>query len=145
MKLIVKNDFIFLEKPIQISLSNISSPFGIEKKYNDYIVKLSLNNENYIMFKNIEDEMISELIKIDSEYELKTQINIYNNFKSLITKLFIVKNNIITEFLDNNSNIIGIDDFKKKTKLDLIITVDKFWIKNKICYYKWKILYMKKK
>ena len=101
MKLIKNEDFITLEKPIKIVLNDILLPFGIEKYYNDYVCKLSLNNENYKIFKKIENDIIENMIDIDEDYELKTQINEYKQFKSLTSKLYLVKNKIVTEIIDN--------------------------------------------
>ena len=144
MKLIPKDDFLLLDTKIQISLQDISIPFGIEKYYNDYICKFSLNKENFILFNNIENQIREKLIEINEEYELKSQINEFKNFKSLTCKLFKVKNNILTQILGENSNIISHTDIKKKNKVNLIIFFDKLWIKDNIVYYKWKIYFIKK-
>jgi hypothetical protein len=143
-KLIKKGDFIMFDNPLKIVLNDILIPFGIEKQYNDYVCKLSLNNENYKMFKNIEDDIIEKLIDIDSDYELKTQINKYKQFKSLSCKLYLVKNKIVTEIIDKDSNIIGIDEIIKKDKINVILNTDRLWIKDNIAYYKWKIVFIKK-
>ena len=144
MKLIPKDDFILLDKKIQITLNDIRIPFGIEKYYNDYVCKFSLNKENYILFRNIEDEVRLKLLDIDEEYDLKSQINEVNNFKSLTCKLFQTKNNILTQIIDENSKIISYADIKKKDRVNLIIFFDKLWVKDNIVYYKWKLYFIKK-
>lgn len=144
MKLTKKDDFIIFDKAIKLVLNDILVPFGIDKQYNDYICKLSLNNENYKMFKIIEDDIIENLIDIDEEYELKTQIIHYRQFKSLKAKLYLVKNRIVTEIINNESQIIGIDEIFNKNRFDMILTTDRLWVKDNIVYYKWKIIYMKK-
>lgn len=145
MKLIKKDAFIILDKPLKITLTDILLPFGIENKYNNYISKLSLNNENYLMFKKIEDDIIENLIDMDNKYQLKSEIYKYKNYKSLKSKILLIKNNIITEIIDNKSNIIGIDEIKVKNRVNLILLLDKLWINdNDIVFYNWKILYIKK-
>ena len=144
MKFTKKDNFLILDKQLKIVLNDITIPFGIEKYYTDYTCKLSLNTENYNMFKNIENSIREELLEIDSEYELKSQINESRNFKTLTAKLFSVKNNIVTEIIDEESKIIGMDEIAKKQKINIIIFFDKMWLKNNIAYYKWKIIFIKK-
>ena len=141
MKLTPKGDFLLLDDKIQIVLDDISLPFGIEKQYDNFVCKLSLNKENYILFQNIENEIREKLL--ETEYELKSQINEYKNFKTLNSKLFMVKNNIVTEIIDKNSNIIPYTEIQRKDKANIIIYFDKLWIKNNIAYYKWKVVFIK--
>ena len=141
MKLTPKGDFLLLDDKIQIVLDDISLPFGIEKQYDNFVCKLSLNKENYILFQNIENEIREKLL--ETEYELKSQINEYKNFKTLNSKLFKVKKNIVTEIIDKNSNIIPYTEIQRKDKANIIIYFDKLWIKNNIAYYKWKVVFIK--
>jgi hypothetical protein len=76
---------------------------------------------------------------------LKSQIREKGMYKSLCTKLFLVKGNIVTEIIDKDSRIISKDQINRKSRVDIILNFDKLWVnKNNIAYYKWKILYIKK-
>lgn len=145
MKIYRKDEnFLMLDEPIKIVLTDVAVPFGIEKFYNDYTCKITLNHENYVMFNNIENTLRENIDEIDNELELKSQLEKYKDYKYLRSKLYMIKGNILTEILDEHSQTCDKESIGRK-RVDAIVTFDRLWVKDKIAYYKWKILYIKKR
>jgi len=136
------SDFYDLEEKIIIKLENTKFPFGLD---NNSILKCNIITKYYDIFENIEKKLGEYLSTLDDEYSLKSQLIItdtkYPN--QLITKLHWHKNNVLTNIFDKHHNILTYTNINKKNKYDIIVYIDKFWHKDNIFYYKWKIRQIK--
>lgn len=144
MKLVKKGDFLLFDKKIVINLHKIITPFGIETYYENYQCKLLLNQEKYNTFLAIEEDIINELLKIDKQINFQSQLSNKDDSNLLTTKLFIMKQNILTRITDSDNKIIYKDEIGKYDRVDITVSLDKLWLKNNIAYGKWKVLSIKK-
>mgnify|MGYP001434899441 CR=1 FL=1 len=107
---------------ISFPINNVKTPFGLEKYYNDYIIKIQLSEHKLKKFiYNLED-YISNINKNN----FKSQIKKNSNFDDLLTiKISNNKNDISIK--SSNSSLITIFDIKKKSSLNCIIFMDLIW------------------
>lgn len=121
-------------------------PFGLEKNYNDYILKLQFRKTK----NDIEDfnNFIKELENILSKKMNKTiKSKIITNSKYddiIITKLIQNKNKdmFVLDIYDSDNNILNIFTIKEELKGSYIkanIILDILYVKNDICYYSFKL------
>jgi hypothetical protein len=121
------------------------SPFGIDRKYNDFFLNLQLRDykkfpilSNFLEFiQNIENRLI-KLLDI-KPFMFNSQLRFNKDHDPLLYTKIINKNNkCITEIKKNNEfmNLFNIGD-KFYTKC--LLSIDKIWIKNNNFYYKIKI------
>tara|TARA_Y100000589_G_C26868527_1_gene512947 strand:+ start:154 stop:678 length:525 start_codon:yes stop_codon:yes gene_type:complete len=113
-------------------------PFGLEKQYNDYILKLQFNGvksntdskmvDFYNVICNIEKNHIEYLQNSD---EYISQIKRMDDFDDLlIVKIKKKYNKIITNFKNNEDENISIFDLKKKMKVQCILELNQIWKTN---------------
>ena len=144
---IIDNNTEFLsvkynDNPLIIETPTMYVPFGLEKEYNNYIVKLqfSKNNKETIDFYNFIlelEERIKFLLQSDN---LKSEI-LHSNKKYdplLKTKIVSIKNKLTVDYLINNSNG-NIFDFDKKSNIQALLMVDNIFRKQDNFYFKFKL------
>lgn len=131
------NHFLCLETP------KLKIPFGLEKEYSNFILKLQLTN-----IKNDENmEKFLDKIKQIEQYlsnfldgNLRSQIRFSEDYDPiLITKISKIKNKITTEVLDEKDIPVNIFSLKKYDNLKCIIYLDKIWKYNNTYFYKWHV------
>ena len=114
-------------------------PFGIEKDYNNYIIKLQFkglkNNTKpemknfYDSIKNFENQII-DMKNIDKE-RFKSQIISKDNYDDLlIIKINKKFHNI--EIINQNSEIKNIFNIEKKSEIECKLHIDNLWDNGKI-------------
>lgn len=125
-------------KSLNLEYNSLLVPFGVEKYFNNYILKIILNNESEELFntmKTIEQENILYLKKqgnfSDSEY--KSQIINKNNYGSfLVVKIPLVKGQISTDVVDHENKFDNIFNIKKNQKINVCLELNSIWnFKNK--------------
>ena len=125
-------------KSLSLEYNSLLVPFGVEKYFNNYILKIILNNESEELFnimKTIEQENILYLKKQGnfSESEYKSQIinkNNYGNF--LVVKIPLVKGQISTNVVDHENKFDNIFNIKKNQKINVCLELNAIWnFKNK--------------
>ena len=114
-------------------------PFGIEKEYNNYIIKLQFkglkNNTNpemlnfYNSIIHFENEIIN--IKNIDKNNFKSQIIYKNNYDDLLI-IKINKKFYNIEIVNQKSEIKNIFDIKKKSEIECKLHVDNLWDNGKI-------------
>lgn len=120
-------------KAFIISVKNVLIPFGVEKNFSNYIIKVSENENSKDLFNFIhkfENNNIDYLKSIESSFkeeDYKSQILKKDNYSNLlIIKIPIVKNQIQVEIKKDN-NIISMFDIPKKAIVSLDIEIDTIW------------------
>lgn len=121
-------------KPLIIDVKDVFIPFGVEKNYSNYIIKIAENDKSSELFEfihQLEKNNIDYLHSIENtfkEEDYKSQILKRPNYpNSLIIKIPIVKNQIQTDIKCSNENIISLFDIPKKSTISLQIEIDKLW------------------
>lgn len=113
-------------------------PFGLEKEYSDYVLKLQFKG-----LKNLDEDIVKfyELIKYFENKIINIKEENKNIFKSQIIQrenyddLLVIK--IKKKFFNINientkSEIRNIYDIKKKSKIKCILHIDNLWTNEKI-------------
>lgn len=119
-------------------------PFGIEENYNNLILKVEFSNykENLIMnkffefIKTLEDDINKYLSNKKLEFYSGLRINKYDPLLSL--KILKSKNQILTEFCDNQGLLIY-SDIKKNNLIISNILIDNIWKSKKKYTAKFKV------
>ena len=126
---------LYDDNRIEINTSLVNIPFGLEKEYSNYILKLEISNELRYIIESIEKK-IDEFLNI----EINTQIRKTKNcLPLLICKIPYKNNKFFCEAITKNNNFINIYNLQKNEILECVIYIDKIWrYKNKY-YYKWKV------
>lgn len=144
---IIDNNTEFLsvkynENPLLIDTPIMYVPFGLEKEYNNFIVKLQFNknNKETIDFYNFILELEERIKSLLHSNNLKSEI-LHTNKKYdplLKTKIVTIKNKLTVEYLINNSNG-NIYDFNKKSNIQALLMVDNVFRKQDNFYFKFKL------
>ena len=114
-------------------------PFGVEKDYNNYIIKLQfkgLKNNNkpemkefYNSIRNFENQII-DIKNVDKE-KFKSQIIPKENYDDLLT-IKINKKFHNIEIINQNSEIKNIFNIEKKSEIECKLHIDNLWDNGKI-------------
>ena len=116
--------------PIRFTTTNVKVPFGIEKYYDSYILKIQLLDTDLIQFINFIENKVQQ-INSNHKYTFVSQIQ---KSKKPYPDLLIVKiDNNKTNRLDITStsgNFINMFDIKKNAELSMDIYVDNIWCGN---------------
>lgn len=114
-------------------------PFGVEKDYNNYIIKLQFkglkSNTNpemesfYNLIRNFENEII-DIKNIDKE-KFKSQIIIKENYDNLLV-IKINKKFCNIEILNQKSEMRNIFNIEKKSEIECKLHLDNLWDNGKI-------------
>ena len=110
------------EDNLIFKMNNVKVPFGLEKYYNDYIIKIQLSNE---LVKNVIYKIEEAIYKMD-ENKFKSQIKRSNNFEDLLT-IKIANNKNENSITNNDNSISTIFDIKKNSSIDIEIYIDLIW------------------
>lgn len=131
-------EILYNNQPLTFEYNSLLVPFGVEKYFNSYILKIILNNESEELFntiRKIEQENILYLKKEGnfSESDYKSQIINKSNYGDfLVVKIPLVKGQIIVNVVDNENNFDNIFNVKKKQKINLCLELKSIWnFKNK--------------
>ncbi len=121
-----------------MSYESVHVPFGLEKNFNNYILKIVNNSESKELFekiKKIEQQNMKFLKKQGDfdNYEYKSQIIEKKNYgEFLVVKIPLVKNQFNVEIFDKDNNIVDIFKIEKKQKMNLCLEINSIWcFKNK--------------
>lgn len=121
-----------------MSHESVYVPFGLEKNFSNYFLKILYNNESKDLFekiKKIEEQNITFLKKQGDfeKYDYKSQIIEKKNYgKFLVVKIPLVKNQFNVEIFDKDNNIVDIFKIEKKQKMNLCLEINSIWcFKNK--------------
>ena len=107
---------------IIFKMNNVKVPFGLEKYYNDYILKIQLSDE---LVKSIVYKIEEVIYKMD-ENKFKSQIKRSNNFEDLLT-IKIANNKNENSIKNNDNSVSTIFDIKKNSNIDIEIYIDLIW------------------
>lgn len=121
-----------------MSHESVYVPFGLEKNFSNYFLKILYNNESKDLFekiKKIEEQNITFLKKQGDfeKYDYKSQIIEKKNYgKFLVVKIPLVKNQFNVEIIDKDNNIQDIFKIQKKQKMNVYLEINSIWcFKNK--------------
>lgn len=144
---IIDNNTDFLtvkynDNPLYIETPEMYVPFGLEKEYNNFIIKLQFNrnNEETIDFYNFILELEDKIKELLNTNSLKSEI-VHTNKKFdplLKTKILCIKNSINIDYKKNNE-FGNIYDFEKKTNIKAFLMIDNLFRKNSNYYCKFKL------
>ena len=103
------------------NFNNVKIPFGLEKYYNDYILKIELDDVHLKIIDIIENK-----IKTLNKNKFKSQIKRNISGKPFLTiKIVNNKNDISVKNKDNN--LLTIFDIKKNSIINLYFYMDIVW------------------
>lgn len=131
---------------ITCELESVKFPFGLEKSFNQYLLKIELTPELEEIFLRLEQEIL-EITKqtLDiPDLQLKSQIQYgKRNYPNLlISKIYMKKKQILTRITCDSSstqqNHLTIFEIGR-TAQKINLFLDNLFIRNKKIYYKWKI------
>ena len=143
IKLLDNGKFIEFETPIKFNSPKMYLPFGIEKEYNNYVMKLQFRGINesdelkefYKFIKNIE-KVLKALLKTEN---IKTQIKDNSKYDPvLLTKVPQQNNKFLCEAVDNENIPLNIT-LLPKAFYKCVLLVDSVWIVKGNYYYKIKV------
>lgn len=119
----------------EFNINNAYIPFGIEKNYDNYIIKILKNSntssyfeklldieKNHINFLSLDSKLDKELINFNSQIIEKKN---YGDF--LIVKIPIVKKQFQVDIFDKNNDRKNIFDINKKQIANLKLYIDNLW------------------
>lgn len=118
---------------IKLGCQSVFIPFGLEKNFNNYILKILLNKESEILFQSIrkiEENNISYLRKFEhfSDSDYKSQIIKKDNYgEFLIVKIPLIKNQFIVDICDKNKNTSDVYQIQKKQKINIYLQLNSIW------------------
>ena len=128
--------------PILINTPVLVLPFGLEKEYSNYILKLQLRNikENkdisdlYNFFVNLEDTIQDYFSNHNGVF--KSQLRLHAKYDPLLmTKIPQANEKFLCEYTDTNKNPLNIFNIEKGEKVVANLLIDSIWIfKNTISY-----------
>ena len=120
---------------LNFSTGVVNVPFGIEKYYDSYILKIQLIDKDLIDFINTIENKVKNINKEYFISQIQESKDPYPNL--LIIKIDNKKINKL-EIESSNNNLVNFFDIKKNTKIKLNIYVDNIWFNNKklICKFK---------
>ena len=106
-------------------------PFGLEKNYNNYYIKVLKNNESMLLFDKItllEQQFSKLLLNVKSQINFISQIKTRMNYGDFLQLKIPFKNNqFILDVFDQENNRKTIFDLKKKQQVKLKLMLDNIW------------------
>ena len=141
----------YLNKKLQFWTPVMFCPFGIEKSYNNYVLKLSFVNKvdgekvlqnDFLNFVKSIEEKNMEYLDVDNTV-YNTQIFKKDGYDPmLIIKIHFNNDRFQAEFKDRNEDAIVSGDVKKSQNLQVLIEIDNLWLFNDkyTCKFKAKIV-----
>lgn len=131
-------DLSYNSSKISLQAKGINVPFGLEKNFNNYLLKIILNQESKGLFetiKRLEESNIDFLNKHNllSNSDYKSQIIQKSNYgEFLVVKIPLIKNQFMVDITDKDSNIIDVFKIQKKEIMDIHLEMNSIWsFKNK--------------
>lgn len=129
----------YLNNKLQFWTPVMFCPFGIEKSYNNYVIKLSFvnkvdgekicNNDFLHFIKSIEKKNMEYLDIDNTSYH--TQIFVKEGYDPmLIIKLPYNNNRFYVDFKNRDDDTIISTDIKKCQNLQILIEIDNLWYFN---------------
>lgn len=132
----------FLNKKLEFKTPKLYIPFGLEKNYDNYIIKLQLRNikkdqkiKDFLDFIVNLEKKFSELLNTNIE----SQIIYHNKYDPLILSKLPQKYNQFTCNAFKDSDIFNIFNIQKSVYCEFEIIIDSIWKFNNKYYYKFKI------
>jgi len=132
----------FLNKKIVFKTPKLYIPFGLEKNYDNYIIKLQLRNikkdkkiKDFFDFIVNLEKKLSELLNT----EIESQIIYNTKYDPLILSKLPQKQNQFTCNAFKDSDLINIFNIEKSVYCECELIVDSIWKFNNKFYYKLKI------
>ncbi len=125
----IKHDF----EDLTFKCENNYIPFGVEKNFNNLIIKVLKNKDSETLFEKIsqiENNHINFLKKQLNKDKIKfnSQIIFKNNYGTfLILKIPIKNNQFLVDIFDSNNDRKTIFDLDKKITINLILFIDNLW------------------
>lgn len=123
---------------LKLNFSSVYIPFGLEKYFDSYILKIASNDQSKELFdiiKSIEQRNVSYLKEqeVFSGCDYKSQIIHKKNYGDfLIVKIPSVKGQFTVDIMDNENKINNVFGIKKKQKIDICLELNTIWnFKNK--------------
>jgi hypothetical protein len=145
IKLVDNGKFIEFQTPLRILTPKMYLPFGVEKEYNNYVMKLQFRGINesdelkqfYKFILNLE-KVLRALTKTDEEF-LKSQLKPGGKYDPvLLTKIPQQNNKFLCEAYESDNTPLNIT-LLNKNFYRCILLIDSIWkIKGKY-YYKLKV------
>ena len=114
---------------IQILLKNITTPFGLEKEYNKYKLKLDITDDNDISVIYFLENIIKNIFKIEDE-QLKSVIRKKTDYNDLlICNLKTTKDSILVNinYLSEKDYLKTVYDLVKGMTGDYMLCVESLW------------------
>jgi len=139
-------DLLFNDKQIQIETPFMYLPFGVEQKYNDYIIKLQFKglkkmteeNKNledfYYFIKNIERK-ISNILKIEKNKKFISRLVEKKNYDDLL-EIKINKKFYNIEIKNVDNTMKNIYDIHKGSYIKCFLAFGKIWMNKDVISYK---------
>ena len=125
----IKND----NEKLIFNTNQVYIPFGVEKNFNNYYLKILKNDESNSLFQFIE-EIESKFIQFLNNYNSSEQVNFTSQIKKkqgygdfLQLKIPYRNNQFILDIYDQENNRKTIFDIKKKQQLKLKLMIDNIW------------------
>ena len=142
---IIKNSkYLSLKEPLTIITPNLYIPFGVEKYYTNYILKLQLRDfktDKMILFEKL---IISIENKLNDLLDNKLSSNMKYSMKydPLLTVKLIQNKNVFTcnaAYKNNKNDLINILDIDSKQYCNCELNIDTIWKFKENYYYKIKL------
>ena len=144
----VKNYYTitYNDKPIIINTPVVVLPFGLEKEYSNYILKLQLRNikinkeleDLYNFFTKLENR-IQNYFRNDNGL-FKSQIRLHKTYDPLLlTKIPQVNNKFLCEYTEMNKKPLNMFNIEKGEKVVVKLLIDTIWIYKNTVSYKIKV------
>ena len=136
-------------KNVELEINNVLLPFGLEEEYNNFIIKINLDNNNSqtkelketvtLLEKYIEDTI--QKLNNNKDFRLVSKIKkTEERFDDLLVCKIPQKNNKVKCYItDYGGYFKTIYDLGKKTRCNIVIYLDILFLKNNKIYYTWKI------
>jgi hypothetical protein len=139
-----KDKFFSLKDPLTIITPNLYIPFGIEKYYTNYILKLQLRNfktDKIILFERLIigiENKLNDLL----DNNLVSNMKYSNKYDPLLTIKLLQNKNVFTcnaAYKNAKDEPLNILDIKAKQYCLCDIIIDTIWKYNDKYYYKIKL------
>ena len=133
----VQNCLHLYDKNIELNTSIVNIPFGLEKVYNNYILKLELNKELEEFILNFES-----FINNRDEYKnnpIKSSLIIKENYKNMLNVKIPSYNTKINATIKDRNGHFNLFNLEKNTKAKCKLVIDSIWNYKGINSYKIKL------
>ena len=126
-------DILYEKEKFIFDTDQVYIPFGLEKNYNNYYIKVLKNKQSeslFEMIKSLENQFTQFLVELNPSHEInfisqiKTKAN-YGDFLQL--KIPYKHNQFILDVFDQENNRKTIFDLKKKQQVKLKLMLDSIW------------------